>query len=149
MKLLRNINFYLFKRKGYVIRRSWEDTKLQIGSVYDSRTEAIDNCKSCLDKYSVYNAKGECVYSKAGYVIKPRRNAPIIHDYYDSIIMAIVLCPKGYKVFKASDETLLYDSDIMEVILVKLLEEINNEKNFDKLIEKAKPTMSNIMDLIK
>ena len=138
MKLLNNINFYLFKRKGYVIRRSWDDKKLQIGQVYSNLIDAINCCKDCRNYYSVYNAKGDCVFSNTGYIIKSKRTSPEIHDYYKSIVAAILFCPKGYKVFKSSDETLLYDSDIMEDIIVKILEEVNNEKNFDKLIEKSK-----------
>lgn len=121
MGFWRYINFYLFKRRGYyVIRKFWDDERTQIGGIYTTVSEAIDDC---ISGYSVYNAKKQIVYSTKGYVVKKSENAQVNYGYYTNYIEALINCPLDCKVFKIKgpDKMMVFDPERVEDIMVDLL----------------------------
>lgn len=134
MKLIDNLNFYVFKRKGYVIRKSWGNTRCQIGSVFNNRYEAVANCPNT---YSVFNAKGRCVYDINGYEIRLSKNSPLI-AYFDTLIDAIIHCPKNCNVYRVRNQQLVFDSRHFEYKLREF---------FDKKSDEDDKKYKNIEDL--
>lgn len=60
----------------YRVRKSWQDTKSQIGA-YKIYNNAV---KACKEGYSIYNKKGECVYTNSKSTSTKKTNEEIAKE---------------------------------------------------------------------
>lgn len=126
----------------YRVRKSWEDAASQIGA-YRIYQNAIN---ACIPGYTVYNSKGEAVYTneaKAPYYYRVRKSwedAASQIGAYEILDNAINACIEGYSVYNEEGEV-VYSNIVISVDIDEIARQVingdwgNGQERRDRLTE--------------